>query len=85
MNNGSMNNERSRRRKRILRLAIVGPVLVLVFLLLALVFGVWDLGVGISSVPPTPTSWPRVRLASPEYGMQAFLWWNEEMAKLWQN
>lgn len=30
--------------------------------------------------PPTPTSWPRVRLDSPEYGMQAFLWWREEVA-----
>ncbi len=28
--------------------------------------------------PPTPTSWPRARLDSPEYGMQAFLWWREE-------
>lgn len=31
--------------------------------------------------PPTPTSWPRVRLNSPEYGMQVFLWWNEEIAR----
>jgi len=30
--------------------------------------------------PPTPTSWPRARLGSPEYGMQAFLWWREEVA-----
>lgn len=29
---------------------------------------------------PTPTSWPRVRLGSPEYGMVAFLWWREEVA-----
>ena len=30
--------------------------------------------------PPTPTSWPRGRLDSPEYGMQAFLWWRYEVA-----
>jgi hypothetical protein len=30
---------------------------------------------------PTPTSWPRPRLDSPEYGMQAFLWWHEEAAR----
>jgi len=29
---------------------------------------------------PTPTSWPRTRLASPEYGIQAFLYWNWEAA-----
>src|SRR4030042_398627 len=29
---------------------------------------------------PTPTSWPRARLASPEYGIQAFLYWNYEAA-----
>ncbi len=27
---------------------------------------------------PTPTSWPRQRLASPEYGIQAFLYWSYE-------
>jgi len=31
--------------------------------------------------PPTPTSWPRARLGSPEYGLQAFLWWNWEIAE----
>ena len=30
---------------------------------------------------PTPTSWPRARLDSPEYGMQAFLWWDENTAR----
>ena len=29
---------------------------------------------------PTPTSWPRTRLASPEYGIQAFLYWDWEAA-----
>ncbi len=29
---------------------------------------------------PTPTSWPRARLAAPEYGIQAFLYWNYEAA-----
>ncbi len=31
-------------------------------------------------VPPTPTSWPRARLASPEYGVQTFLYWDWESA-----
>jgi hypothetical protein len=51
------------------------------FLLLAL-WGAGILGPGLGSFPdPTPTSWPRTRMASPEYGMQAFLWWNEETAR----
>ncbi|MCX7681812.1 MAG: cellulase family glycosylhydrolase [Anaerolineae bacterium] len=29
----------------------------------------------------TRPAWPRPRVASPEYGMQAFLWWHEDMAK----
>jgi polysaccharide biosynthesis protein PslG len=33
-----------------------------------------------SARTPTPTSWPRPRLASPEYGIQAFLYWNYEAA-----
>ena len=27
--------------------------------------------------PPTPTAWPRPRLQTPEYGMQAFVWWSD--------
>ncbi|HTP07125.1 MAG TPA: beta-galactosidase [Anaerolineae bacterium] len=35
-----------------------------------------------SAVPqPTATSWPQVRLKSPEYGIQAFLWWKPEITK----
>src|SRR5512135_36410 len=35
-----------------------------------------------STVPqPTATSWPRARLKSPEYGIQAFLWWKPEITK----
>ena len=30
---------------------------------------------------PTPTAWPRVRLNSPEYGVQAFLWWKPEITR----
>ena len=30
---------------------------------------------------PTPTSWPRVRLKSPEYAVQAFLWWKPEITR----
>jgi len=32
-------------------------------------------------IPPTPTSWPRTRLPSPDYGMQAFLWWHVNTAE----
>ena len=34
-------------------------------------------------VPPAPTAtaWPRTRLLSPEYAIQAFLWWKPEIAK----
>lgn len=31
--------------------------------------------------PATATSQPRLRLKSPEYGIQAFLWWKPEIAK----
>jgi hypothetical protein len=30
---------------------------------------------------PTPTSWPRRRLPSPGYGLEAYLWWDEASAK----
>lgn len=30
---------------------------------------------------PTPTAWPRTRMKSPEYGIQAFLWWKPEITK----
>jgi hypothetical protein len=30
---------------------------------------------------PTATSWPRARLQSPEYAMQAFVWWKPETAR----
>lgn len=30
---------------------------------------------------PTPTAWPRARMKSPEYGIQAFLWWKPEITK----
>ncbi len=30
---------------------------------------------------PTATAWPRMRLKSPEYGIQAFLWWKPEITK----
>ena len=35
-----------------------------------------------SVVPqPTATAWPHARLKSPEYGIQAFLWWKPEVTK----
>lgn len=30
---------------------------------------------------PTPTSWLEPRMASPEYGVQAYLWWDEQIAR----
>ncbi len=81
MKHEAMNNEQSRRRRRTVRLA---------FLALALLaIGFWLLKFAIrnspfairypqSAIHTTPTSWPRVRLSSPEYGMQAFLWWHED-------
>jgi hypothetical protein len=30
---------------------------------------------------PTATAWPRARLSSPEYAVQAFLWWKPEIAR----
>ena len=81
-----MTNEQSRQRRRIVGLAFLGLVLLAV--------GFWLLDsqstihnpqlvlspVEVSTIPPTPTSWPRARLSSPEYGMQAFLWWQEDEA-----
>jgi hypothetical protein len=34
-----------------------------------------------SPAPPTPTSWPRRRLPSPGYGLEAYLWWDEAAAR----
>ena len=78
MNHEPINNEQSRRRRRVAFLGFV--FLVISSWLLALNFGAWDTGFGISSTSPLPTSWPRARLASPEYGLQTFLWWREETA-----
>ena len=56
-------------------------------LLIAIGFGVWRWRLGSEPAPtptlapPTPTSWPRTRLPSPGYGFQAFLWWNEQIAR----
>ena len=67
------------------RSALLGSVaLILGFLLFALVLGLWNLGANpdpATKAPPTPTSWACARMDSPEYGMQAFLWWNEETAE----
>jgi len=67
--------------------ALTAAGLVLALLLSAIGLGTWNLRLGgapallpVPTVPPTPTSWPRARLASPEYGMQAFLWWHEKPA-----
>lgn len=46
---------------------------------LLLASGFWP-GEG-ERVAATPTSWPRPRMASPEYGIQAHLWWHEAIAR----
>ncbi|HEY74285.1 MAG TPA: hypothetical protein G4N99_13565 [Thermoflexia bacterium] len=74
-----INNEQSPRRAA--NSMPLGPTLLVISgLILALVVGHWTLGFGVSSALPTPTSWPRARLSSPEYGLQAFLWWDENVA-----
>jgi len=73
------------RRRRVVGLALFGVVLVVVGLLLfAFGFGPWDLGLGATPTPtmaPTPTSWPRAPMASPTYGLQASLWWQQKIAR----
>jgi hypothetical protein len=59
-----------------------GVLLVVGLLLLALGLRVRGLKYDATPTPPpTPTSWPRVRLASPEYGLQASLWWYEDESR----
>jgi len=82
MANGARERAEPGRRHLGVRLGLL--VLVAGFLLLVLGLGLWRLGAAPSptpTLPPTPTSWPRARLASPEYGMQAFLWWHEGPAR----
>ena len=71
------------RGRRWLGLALVGLAVGLAALLgLGLSGGRGTrLAVRLGLRTPTPTSWPRARLASPEYGMQAFLWWHEDAAR----
>ncbi len=69
----------------------IGLVILVLGLVFTLGLGVWrfDLAVWPSlpsptpspTPPPTATSWTRKRLESPEYGMQAYLWWHEEAAE----
>ncbi|HET91327.1 MAG TPA: hypothetical protein ENN99_11410 [Chloroflexi bacterium] len=72
-----MEQSDSRQRRLVVPFVVVGLILVGFRLF------VWSrMGIAPALTPlPTPTSWPRARLASPEYGMQAFLWWDEEVAK----
>ena len=59
-------------------------------------FGIWILGFGIllnacsSPTPPTPPTphprlYPLPHLASPEYGIQAFLWWHVDNKTAWRD
>jgi len=74
-----MNNEQARRRRWIVRFVLLGLVLLAVgFWLLDSQSAIRD---SQSTIRTTPTSWPRRRMQSPEYGMQAFLWWHEEAAR----
>jgi hypothetical protein len=72
--------------KQVQRLAwggpLVGALLVVGVLCLTLWFRAWGPGEAAASPdPPTPTSWPRPQMASPEYGLQAYLWWDEDIAR----
>jgi hypothetical protein len=64
--------------------SLLGVLLIVGLLCLALWFRAW--GPGEATVrpgpsTPTPTSWPSSRMASPEYGLQAHLWWDEAVAR----
>jgi hypothetical protein len=79
---GTMDVDRRRWRRQAVALVLLGLVLLaLGGGWLGVRSGVWGrVGAVVSPRTPTPTSWPRARLASPEYGLQAFLWWHEEAA-----
>jgi hypothetical protein len=84
MNNEPMNNDRSHRRRQVSNLTLArSALLFLGLLLVALRLGGRHLNSAVSSASPTPTSWPRARLSSPEYGMQVSLdkWHKGEMAR----
>lgn len=71
-----MTNDKSH---QIARPAFLGLVLLAFgLLLLGSRFAIRD---SHSRVRPTPTSWPRRRMEFPEYGLQAYLWWHEEIAR----
>jgi hypothetical protein len=61
---------------------LVGVLMVVGVLCLTLWFRVWRLDEAAALPdPPTSTSWPQPQMASPEYGLQAYLWWDEEIAR----
>jgi len=70
-----------RHKRRVLCFALFGlGLLVLSFLLLAYRSEDRTFGSGVSPTP-SPTSWPRTRMQSPEYGLQAHLWWRPNLAE----
>jgi hypothetical protein len=68
------------KRSRALAQQVWSSCLVAV-LLVGLFLGVRTAPSGTGYVSPTPTSWPRERLPSPDYGFQAFLWWDWNIAE----
>jgi len=63
----------------------LSTLLILALLLLTLGFGILrsesvSIPSPLPTPAPTPTSWPWARMQSPEYGIQAFLWWHKDIA-----
>ena len=72
----------SERRGRVRVVLIIGALVVGGVSFLALWGGRWPLeSRPIPPDSPTPTMPPPLSLQSPEYGLQAFLWWDEEIAR----
>ncbi|MEA3377222.1 MAG: hypothetical protein U9R72_13610 [Chloroflexota bacterium] len=73
----------SRHRKRLARsVPLVGALLIVAVACVVLPFKAWERdGTPASPETPTATSWPRAQMASPEYGFQAYLWWDEAIAR----
>lgn len=87
MANGQMTNNKGRTSRRLSGKAgrrwgwLIG-MCALTATLVSLGLRIWKPAPSSSPTPPpTPTSWPRTHLPSPDYGMQAFLWWHWDIAE----